>query len=78
MQTIVERFAAAGFASYSQINFGCEKGRVVADFDLIPDAVDQVRVRLFIKTDAEHAEHGLNRQHGIVGDRLPHFVTFLG
>jgi hypothetical protein len=49
----------------------------MADFDAIPDAVDHVIPRLFIKTDAKHAYQGFNRERGIIGDRLPHLAVFL-
>lgn len=49
----------------------------MADFDAIPDAVDRVIPRLFIKPDAKHAYQGFNRERGIIGDRLPHLAVFL-
>jgi hypothetical protein len=49
----------------------------MADFDAIPDAVNHVIPRLFIKTDAKHAYQGFNRERGIIGDRLPHLGVFL-
>ncbi len=61
----LQGFAARRLTGGSKLDLGCKTWPVSPDLDLIRQEVNHLVARLFAKADAEHADHGLEREHSI-------------